>query len=193
MGIGSKIKAAYGHANEWFGRHGIIFSVFLWIVVPAAVAGGMIWLALQLWWFWRWFGWFGVATVILVTWMLLGVGLAAYRFWSRQSSPTSPQQRSEAPINWNPWKRRSKYNVSELSKLLAHSDPVSTTTTSDAAAFCRLIMEDIEAKKLAHIAVYEIDHRGERHQKAHSFDTEILKDVAIKWARGHDFTVSHFE
>src|ERR1035438_8011497 len=68
-------KRLYADVPDHYAR------VLFWVAAAVGLPAFMIWLALQLTWFWETFRYFGVACVVLGTWAITGLGLGGYRLY----------------------------------------------------------------------------------------------------------------
>jgi len=79
MGLSEKASDFYRRANESFGRHGIPWTIVT-LVLPVVSLGALAaYLAATLDWFWHAWGLLGIFFVVLLTWILLGLGLLIVR------------------------------------------------------------------------------------------------------------------
>ncbi|MEI9886570.1 MAG: hypothetical protein WDN08_08715 [Rhizomicrobium sp.] len=185
MGRWETFKRIYTDVPDHWGR------VLFWIAFGLGAPAFMVWLALQLWWFWFWFRWFGVGAVILLTWMIVSVGFAAYRVATRAAQPPVAQAK---PVDWIPWQHLDKYTISEFSKILAKSDPAILSFNPSASGYRKLLLDEAAGDHIETIARSLRRLGGRGTVEAPITDkTEITRDTAIKWADERKFDIRHIK
>lgn len=91
-------------------------------------------------------------------------------------------QASEEPVNWEVWRRRSRYTPSELACILAEREPSAALLPQPAEqlAYKQLIWEEINEGKLAC-------------EGSLPAGPKIEKATAISWAEAKGFDLSHIK
>src|SRR5258706_7444091 len=93
MGLKAKIAGLYHRANDSFGRHGIVWAVITFGLPFVSLGAIAAYFATTLEWFWRTWGPLGIFFVVLLTWILLGLGLLIVRsLFNPQLLRPKPQQ-----------------------------------------------------------------------------------------------------
>ena len=91
-------------------------------------------------------------------------------------------------IDWAIWRQRDRYNLVELSSILAKEDP-NGISSSNASAFLDLLKENTMSHKLTVIK----DSEAGPYQTADTWPTyfSVPKNAALKWAADKEFDLSH--
>jgi len=184
MGLGEFLKRRYLAANGWFGKHGIIFAILLWFIVPASVGGLLAALALRLEWFWGIFGSFGIAMVVLFGWTFASVSIAANRalvLLRQMGQPPSPTPPAKKFFNFVPYKHMAAYAVSELSELLAVCDVASTDYAASRSGYQKLLFDAMTNNSLKYEAEKGWGVEGE-YDLPPTIGAKIKKQDALAWA-----------
>jgi hypothetical protein len=115
--------------------------------------------------------------------------LAAAQAPASASVPMAPP---EPPINWAIWKHRSEYNMYEFAKILAKTEPADSTLSREAAAYLRLVREEVDNKRLKYIPRYAMGFES-RYEVSVDEYSEIPRADALAWAKAKGFDVSVVE
>lgn len=204
MGKISKAKAfvvrVYADVPDHYSR------VAFWIVVFLGVPAFMLWLALKLWWFWRGFGLFGIALVVLLSWALLSMIFAATEVRrvmraialvpAAAPSPQSPAARPEKEVSWATWKLRTSYTLKEFANILACAEPSGPLGTK-AIGYSRLLGDEISTGALICAQVQRglgrILSRSEYPPSQYPHMYKVSRLDALNWADSKGINVSHIK
>ncbi len=129
--------------------------------------------------------WFTLAMVLFV------VSLPLFGKLWRQPLPS--ESLPDEKIDWNLWKQMDKYTARELPRILAKIEPTDSQISDRAKAIQRLLFEHLKEKKIPYIETYFEMDRGTRMEKPVSFDTEIKRPDALKWAETNSIDISHIK
>jgi hypothetical protein len=108
------------------------------------------------------------------------------------SKPDSVVPKKEQ-VNWAPWKQRSQYSLYEFAKILAKTDPAAQRLSTEGSSFLRLLLEEVQNRKLAALPTFRPDIWGEQHLSNPDYETEVQRVAAITWAESKNFDVTHIK
>jgi hypothetical protein len=143
----------------------------------------------------------GVFTAIVFVWQLwLAPAALAYEAASAraetESAPANQQRGrlpAKPPINWQPWRFRTKYSLYEFAKILSKSDPASQSLSTEGSSYLRLLVEEANRGKIVVPPEYDTGWDGIRFTKEISGENEIEKADAIQWAEAKQFPIDHIK
>ena len=136
----------------------------------------------------------GLAVFLLAAWhLILAPAELIFEATGNASAKPAPPRRAAA-VNWEIWKKKDRYRISELAAIIAKDDPIDLRVSHDQEALTSLLLDNARDKKIPIIKQTMAGvYGGREYDRPTDEKTLVTREAAIKWARDNGFDVEHVE